>query len=299
MRALPPLNALRTFEAAGRHESFSRAAEELGVGHSAISRHVRGLEQRLGVSLFRDVSRGVQLTADGRAYLHRISPALDVISDATEGLASAPAGRVVINSEPLFAAKVIAPMLAEMQRVLPEVDLRLVGSTDLADLERFEADLAIRFARKGMPEGPADLLSAAPIYPYAAPGVVPEDHLRPEHLAVLPRLRDRRDDFWPEWADAAGWACPWLAPEEYRLRGALAIEAALHRAGVFLASSDVTRNDVAAGRLVRVSEHYISRGAFYLLWSGSSGRRKAVKAVRHFLLTRTEPLRSAENQPNG
>lgn len=299
MRSLPPLNALRAFEAAGRHESFSRAAEELGVSHSAISRHVRGLEQRLGVSLFRDVSRGVQLTAEGRAYLHRISPALDVIGDATEGLASAPAGRVVINSEPLFAAKVVAPMLAEMQRVLPEVDLRLVGSTDLADLERFEADLAIRFAHKGVLDGPADLLSAAPIYPYAAPGVVLGDHLKPEHLTSLPRLRDRREDLWRDWADAAGWDCPGLEPEDYRLRAALAIEATVHGAGIFLASSDVCRRDVAEGRLVRVSDQHISRGAFYLLGSGPSGRRKAVKAVRQFLLSRTERLRTAENQPNG
>ncbi|MEM6761065.1 MAG: LysR family transcriptional regulator [Pseudomonadota bacterium] len=299
MRTLPPLNALRAFEAAGRHESFSRAAEELGVSHSAISRHVRGLEQRLGVSLFRDMSRGVQLTAEGRGYLYRVTPALDVISDATEALATAPAGRVLINSEPLFASKVVAPLMAAMQRQLPDVDLRLVGSTELADLERFEADLAIRFAHAGIVEGQADLLSAAPIYPYAAPGVVTGDRLCPDDLARLPKLRDRREDLWPEWVAAAGWQGVTPEPEEYRLRAALAIEAAIHGAGVFLASSDVTRIDVAAGRLVRVSEHSISRGAFYLLGSASSGRRKAVKAVRLLLLAQTTQLRAAENQPFG
>ncbi|MEL7124934.1 MAG: LysR family transcriptional regulator, partial [Pseudomonadota bacterium] len=112
MRSLPPLNALRAFEAAARHESFSRAAEELGVSHSAISRHVRGLEARLGVQLFRDQSRGVVLTPEGQHYAQRIAPAFDVIGDATEGLADTPAGRVVVNSEPLFAAKVVAPLLA-------------------------------------------------------------------------------------------------------------------------------------------------------------------------------------------
>ncbi len=68
-RPLPPLNALRAFEAAGRHENFSRAAEELNVSHSAISRHVRGLEHRLGAALFRDLPRGLELTVEGRNYL--------------------------------------------------------------------------------------------------------------------------------------------------------------------------------------------------------------------------------------
>ena len=299
MRSLPPLNALRAFEAAARHESFSRAAEELGVSHSAVSRHVRGLEARLGVSLFRDQSRGVVLTPEGHHYAHRVAPAFDAIADATEGLADTPAGRVVINSEPLFAAKVVAPLLAEMQQDLPEIDLRLIGSTDLADLDRFEADIAIRFAHKGVLDGPADLLSDAPIYPVAAPGVLPDDVLLPEHLHTVTRFRDRREDLWPRWAQAAGWTQVQMTEGPYRLRAALAIEAALAGAGVFLASSDATHRDEAAGRLVRVSNVGIRSGAFYLLSSGTSARRKAVRVVRRWLLDKTTALRQAENQPNG
>ncbi|WP_415921753.1 LysR family transcriptional regulator [Tateyamaria sp. SN6-1] len=299
MRSLPPLNALRAFEAAARHESFSRAAEELGVSHSAISRHVRGLEARLGVSLFRDQSRGVVLTAEGHHYAHRIAPAFDVIGDATEGLADTPAGRVVINAEPLFAAKVVAPMLADLQADLPEVDLRLIGSTDLADLDRYEADLAIRFAHKGVLDVPADLLSDAPIYPVAAPGVVPGNMLRPEHLQDITRYRDRREDLWPDWVAAAGWEGAALEEEPYRLRASLAIEAVLGGAGLFLAGSDTTRADEVAGRLIRVSDVGLRQGAFYLLSSGASARRKAVRVVRRWLLDRTVGLRGAENQPDG
>ena len=79
-RKLPPLNALRAFEAAGRHDSFTRAAQELGVNHSAISRHVRGLEHRLGVHLFKDLPRGVALTPEGQSYLKRITAALDLVA---------------------------------------------------------------------------------------------------------------------------------------------------------------------------------------------------------------------------
>ena len=148
-RNLPPLNALRAFEAAGRHESFSRAAEELSVSHSAISRHVRGLEHRLGAQLFKEAARGVELTPAGRAYLEQVMPALDIIAQATDALAETPAGRVTVNSEPLFAAKVVIPRLADFYARHPEIDVRLDVSHTLADLERYEADLAIRFAWRG------------------------------------------------------------------------------------------------------------------------------------------------------
>ncbi len=85
-RLLPPLNALRAFEAAGRLGSFTKAAEELNVSHSAISRHVRGLEDRLNVHLFRSQNTGVTLTDQGRSYLSEITPALDRIANATEAL---------------------------------------------------------------------------------------------------------------------------------------------------------------------------------------------------------------------
>lgn len=85
-RYLPTLNAVRAFEAAGRHGSFTGAADELNVTHAAISRHVRGLEKQLGVQLFRNIARGVELTEDGKSYLDDVRPALDQISDASDNL---------------------------------------------------------------------------------------------------------------------------------------------------------------------------------------------------------------------
>ena len=251
-RTLPPLNALRAFEAAARHESFSRAAEELGVSHSAISRHVRGLEARLGVQLFKDASRGVALTAEGNHYLQRITPAFDVIGEATEGLADTPAGRVVINSEPVFAAKIVAPLLAQFQRDLPDVELRLIGSNELADLDRYEADLAIRYAKTGYLDQPSDLLSNAPIYPFAAPGYLQDDILRPKDLLEKPLLRDRGPNIWIDWVKRAGFDVDVPDPP-WRMRAALSLEAAVHGAGIYLGASDGTHLDETAGRIVRVS----------------------------------------------
>jgi len=114
-RDLPPLNALRAFEAAGRHQSFSRAAEELGVSHSSISRHVRGLEDRLGVQLFRDLPRGLALSTDGAAYLADVTPSFDAIAAATEALAQAPEGTITVNGATLFTHKWLIPQLTQFQ----------------------------------------------------------------------------------------------------------------------------------------------------------------------------------------
>lgn len=297
-RTLPPLNALRAFEAAARHESFSRAAGELGVSHSAISRHVRGLEARLGVQLFRDASRGVALTAEGGHYLARITPALDVISEATEGLANTPAGRVVVNSEPVFAGKIVIPLLAKFQRDLPDIELRLVGSNELADLDRYEADLAIRYAKTGQLDEPSDLLSDAAIYPFAAPGYLKDDILRPDDLTRVPLFRDRGSNIWLDWAAHAGFDVDVPDPP-WRMRAALALEAAVHGAGVYLGAADGTHLDETQGRLVKVSQVGLRQGSFHLLTSGQAGRRKAVRSVRAWLLEHTRALRSGEDQPIG
>ena len=143
---LPPLNALRAFEAAGRYESFSRAAEELGVSHSSISRHVRGLEDRLGIQLFRDLPRGLALSPEGASYLADISPALEAIAYATEALAEVPKGTVWVNSETLFATKWLVPRLPDFYAAHPGVEIRLEASRRLADVARYEADLNTRMS---------------------------------------------------------------------------------------------------------------------------------------------------------
>ena len=298
-RTLPPLNALRAFEAAARHESFSRAAEEMSVSHSAISRHVRGLEARLGVQLFRDAARGVALTAEGSHYLQRIAPAFDVISDATEGLADTPAGRVVVNSEPLFANKVIAPLLQKFHKDLPEIELRLIASDQLADLDRFEADMAIRFAHKGTLDVPSDLMSNAKLYPFAAPGLVPGDRIRPEHLTQYHLYRDRHELVWAKWCALAGFDPGLVNEGEWRARLPLAFEAAVYGAGLYMGSADCVAVEVDAGRLVQLSDVGFRMGAFHLLTSGQTARRKAVRTVRSWLLDHTQCFRAAENQPNG
>ncbi|SHJ57798.1 LysR family transcriptional regulator, glycine cleavage system transcriptional activator [Shimia gijangensis] len=290
-RSLPPLNALRAFDAAGRHQSFSRAADELRVSHSAISRHVRGLEDRLGVKLFRDLPRGVELTLEGRSYLERVLPALDMIADATDDLIATPSGQVTVNSEPLFAERFIIPRLATFQAAYPEIEVRLEASARLADVERYEADIAIRFAHTGALDGPCELLSSSPLYPHATPEFM-ERHIRePKDLLNVPRYRDRTNNIWRQWFAAAKVEAHEVTEGGWRLKSPLAYEAGLNGLGVYLGSSECVSFDLEMGRLVRCFDIGVRDGAFFLVYGSRGPRRSAVKQFRAWLLDEARPYR--------
>ena len=290
-RALPPLNALRAFEAAGRHQSFSGAAAELGVSHSAISRHVRGLEDRLGAQLFRDLPRGVALTQAGARYLAALSPSFDRIAEASEVFDQRPAGQVTVDAEPLFAMKWLIPRLGDFYGRFPEVELRLQACSTVVDLGRYEADLALRFFQAG-PEGQsAPHLSEAPLYPFAATSLVPSA-LSPEELLKLPLLHDRMADTWGRWAQLAGCPPPQEAMSDWRMRERLAYESALAGHGVLLISNEIAEADVAAGRLVQCSEIGFRMGSYHLVSAEGVMRRSAVRSFRDWLLDQSAALRS-------
>lgn len=301
-RRLPPLNALRAFEAAGRHESFSRAAQELSVSHSSVSRHVRGLEDRLGVQLFRDNARGIKLSPDGAAYLARVSPALDAIAEATEGLTQAPEGTVTLNSEPLFATKWLIPRLGEFQNQFPDVDLRIEASRNLADVARYEADVAIRFIPPGAVYPGSVLISNAMLRPYAAPSLVSKPISTPAELLNYPLMRDRTNGTWDEWfAKAGGVAADDVPYEVWRMSSVLGVEAAIAGQGILLVSDEVVAGEVAAGRLVAVSDIGFREGGYHMLLADGALRRKAVRVFHNWLLEETQCWRTVDpkGQPNG
>lgn len=291
-RQLPPLNALRAFEAAGRHQSFSRAAEELGVSHSSISRHVRGLEDRLGVQLFRDLPRGLALSPEGAAYLAQVTPALDAIGEATEGLAEVPQGTVTVNAETLFAAKWLVPRLGAFKEAYPDVEIRLEASRRLADVTRYEVDFAIRFVQPGGRYPNSELLSDAPLRPYAAPSLLsgPLHSLR--DLLAMPLLRDRTNGTWAAWFALAGVVPDVELPQsEWRMSSFLEVEAAIAGQGVLLVSDEVVAGEVDAGRLVRVSDIGFREGGYHLLHGDGVLRRKPARVFREWILAETEEWR--------
>ena len=295
VRRLPPLNAVRAFEAAARHESFSKAAEELNVSHAAISRHVRGLEERLGVLFFRTAKRGVELTEDGQDYLKAVSPALDTIAEATDALSDWPEGVVYITCEPTFAVKWLMPRLGEFQEQNEAVEISIDSSPALADLKRHEFDLAIRFGNGKWSGLEADLVSNAKVYPVGSPRLLRKagEITSPLDLCKLKLLHEDEDGWmWRHWFAAAGVPDVHLPPFPGPLSTALAIEAAAAGQGVALLSDDLAARDLEEGRLVRFHETGMDFGGYYLVYLKSALRQRAVRTFRDWLLRSSEEFRA-------
>lgn len=149
-RKLPPLNALRAFEASGRRLSFRAAADELGVTQGAVAQQVRGLEAHLGIVLFQRLSRGLALTSSGLAYLIDVTHAFNLLTESTARLL-VQSEMVTISVTPTVAAKLLIPRLGELKEALPSVELRTVATEKLSDFDRDQVDIAVRIARPPFP----------------------------------------------------------------------------------------------------------------------------------------------------
>src|SRR5215470_13262051 len=150
-RRLPPLNALRAFEAASRHNGFTGAAAELRVSHAAVSRHVRALEARLGVTLFRTAKRGVELSPAGHRYLQTVSAAFDSIADATDAVAAVSQKQIRASVHPAFAGRWLIHRLGRFGQAYPDYEVVLDATPRAADVAHDEADLAIRIGEGKWP----------------------------------------------------------------------------------------------------------------------------------------------------
>ena len=292
-RRLPPLNALRAFEAAGRLSSFTKAGDELNVSHSSISRHVRGLEERVGVQLFKTQSRGVELTAQGAAYLETISAALDQISDATNRLSPQQTTLLQMTCEPTFALKWLMPEIGTFNKQHPGIETRIDASNEVADLHKRQFDFAIRFCRAPIVDLEFDTISEAPVCPVGAPHLMTDDiDLNdPTTLLDLPKLAENHGDLWEGWFKKAGLPLSRLCKSGGGLRTMLAIEAAVAGQGLALVSNELAQHDLKSGRLVQFSNIGVGYGAYKLVYRKEALRKKAFVEFRKWLLAASCDLR--------
>lgn len=243
---LPPLNALRAFEAAGRLGSFQAASGDLGVTQSAVAQQVRALEAHLGQALFTRARQGLDLTDAGRRYHATVARAFDMLRRATADLVPAP-GRVTLSVTPTFASKWLLPRLPDFTRDLPDIDLAIVASGRISRFGAEGVDIAIRLGAP--PFGAsleADLLFAQVIVPVAAPGLVPHGDLTGVNF-----LQDSHD-LWPAYLDHALGPGHRVVPRGPRFsQTGLCLDAALAGQGVALAPLVFVARDLAAGRLVQ------------------------------------------------
>ena len=252
-RRLPVLNTLRAFEAAARHGSFTRAAEELCLTQGAISHQVKALEDELGVKLFNREHQRLVITQAGRAYLVEVGDALDRIAIATERLVERQrSGALTISTSPDFAAKWLVHRLGKFAQSHPEIDLRLSAAMHRIDFAREDVDVAVRHG-KGDWEGlHVERLCAEQLFPVCSPRLVEAGNLtRPADILKFPLLHlDTRED-WAVWLDSAGVAGADVSRGSIMNHASMLIDAAIDGQGVALARTVLAAWDLVHGRLVR------------------------------------------------
>lgn len=248
---LPPLAALRTFEAAARHGNFSRAADELHITPGAVSHQMKTLERDLGVVLFERQSRGVALTDQGHHLAEAMREALDRIARGVAELRARPTRALTISVLPSFATHWLIPRLADFSRRHPDIDVNVRASQSLVDFASDDVDLAVRYGEGRWPGVVALKLMDEEVFPVCAPGFAGwQLPITLEELANA-RLLHIPLQPWSEWFRAIG------ANVSAKRRGLtfsetdLLLRAAVDGLGVALTRRILAQPELEAGRLVR------------------------------------------------
>ena len=287
-RRIPPLTALRTFEAAGRHLSFTKAADELHVTQAAVSHQVKSLEEYLGLKLFRHLNRTLLLTDAGQLYLPPLTDAFEGIDRATHRLRRQ-LGRapLTVSVLPSFAAGWLVPRLGRFRQRCPDVDLRIDPTEVLTDFRRDDVDLGIRYGRGSYPGLRADRLMREEFFPVCSPrlleGSIP---LRdPADLVHHTLLHDEATVDWRTWLLAAGVEGVDAERGITVTDSSMLLRAAIAGQGVALARSVLAADEIASGRLVRPFDVDVpAEFAYYLVYPEESADRPAVAAFREWIL---------------
>jgi LysR family glycine cleavage system transcriptional activator len=284
-RRLPSLNALKAFEAAARHESFTLAAAELSVTHAAISRHIRDLEQWLGVPLFARTGRGVELSIEGRRLGSRLTPHFDGIAAATADVSQRrERRRLIVSAEVSFAALWLVPRLGEFTGAHPDIELVLDPADRLVDFDRDVVDAGIRHGSGNWQGVVAEKLVDVAATPVCCPDLLAASGVEtPADLAGQTLLREDMKELWQSWLEAAGVAGA-VVPNGPVLKGYLTISAAEAGQGFALSEPFLAAEALIGGRLMRPFPAItIRRGAYFLVRSASRPETAAVKALREWL----------------
>lgn len=286
MRNLPPLAAVRVFEAAARHGNFTRAAAELGLTQAAVSYQIRLLEERLATPLFHRDKGRVSLTDAGRRAAPLITGAFDALGDAFAAVRSDTGSVLAISASNTFGTNWLAPRLGNFQLRHPELAVRLDTSDTIVDFARDAADVALRSARAIGPGLVADRLFTSHFMPMASPDFLARHPLAtPADLLAVPRLTPN-DSWWPLWFAAAG-----VSQSDARHAGlqldSQVIEgaAALAGQGVALLNARMWQRELAQGRLIAPFAITATSGAsFWLVFPEARRKLPKIRSFRDWLL---------------
>ena len=288
---LPPLSSLRVFEAAARHNSFRKAADELNLTASAVSHGIQTLENWLGVELFHREARGLRLTSAGEVYAPFVNQALSVLATATDQLPGRKAtGTLSVSSAPTFAKKILLPRLEKFAVQFPDLRVTIDTSQRLVDLALDGFDIAIRFVPMRKPASHWILLGVETLMPVCSPSFR-------RHFAGLStaKLLSRAplihitsvSDDWTHWFRANGMEVPSSIDGGLRVDTIqMGFDAATHGLGIVLGRHPLVDDEIDSGRLVPlVGEATPSGRGYWLVAAQTDFQKPEVKLFRRWLLS--------------
>jgi LysR family transcriptional regulator, regulator of gene expression of beta-lactamase len=296
---LPPLNALRAFEAAARSGSFAAAAKDLRVSSSAISRYVKLLEARLGTPLFQRKPNGLDLTRKGEAFASELSGAFARIAQAADRLKAPAPQSIVLGAGPTLAMRWLIPRLPAFHGQRPGIDVRISTSVEGAGPMRPDWTAAIRMGDGAWPGHTSHFLFTADLFPVCTAAIA-RKLAAPKDLRKVTLLQaaNAKDD-WPRWLGAAALENGLLDRALTFDYPAFALQAALDGAGVAMARAPFVADDLAAGRLVRPFGLSVPHGrGWYLIHRPEDADDPALAAFRAWVSGVAQPSR-LKRRPRG
>jgi len=292
---LPPLNALRDFEAAARHLSFTKAAEELHVTHGAVSRQVKSLEDYLGLPLFRRLNRALRLTDEGQAYARSVRELLDSLAEATRRLRTPrETGGLTVSTTYSFTSGWLVPRLGRFRALHPDIDVRLQANDQVVEFARDNVDLAIRYGRGNYPGLAAERLMGDDYTPVSNPALLKGKHplRKPADLKYHVLLHEEGNEVdWRIWLMAAGVQGVDATRGPVFSHSTMAIQAAIRGEGVALGRTALIEEELASGQLVRLFDLRLDAVmAYYIVCPPRALERPKVRAFRDWLLEEASPV---------
>lgn len=281
VKPLPPLNAVRAFEAASRHLNLSRAAEELGVTQGAISKQVIALEDFIGVQLFIREPGGLQLTAEGSNLKEAIAPAFTTLADAFARYSrrSPRSNMIRISTVASFASQFLVPRLSRFHEKFPGYELEFLTSIRLVDLAREEFDIAVRYGPAGWDDVVSVPLGEGRLLPVCSPAVFKRANGDlTTLLAGNRRIQSSATNEWRAWAVEANLPVSAVTPTYTMEEFTVALAGALSGEGLALSPDLLVRDRLARGDLVQFSPVTVKPGYAYHIVHAPNALRRPILA---------------------
>lgn len=289
-KRLPPLNALRVFDSAARHLSFTKAAEELFVTQAAVSHQIKTLEEFLGLKLFRRRNRSLLLTEEGQSYYLDIKEIFSSINEATRKLLARSAkGALTVSLSPSFAIQWLVPRLSGFNQAYPGIDVRIQAVDREEDKLADDVDVAIFYGRGNWTGLRTDRLYSEYLIPVCAPSLLTgEKPLKtPSDLIYHTLLHDTSRRDWQAYVrqlEIQNQINVQQGP--IFSHSSMVIQAAVHGQGVALVNNVMARSEIESGRLVRpFQDVLVSKNAFYLVCQDSQAELGKIAAFRQWILS--------------